>query len=211
MIVSLGGQSIELRPAGTVFVQDALIVADVHLGKERAFRQQGVPVPEGPSAVALVSLSKEIEATGAQRLIFLGDLFHHENAIAGVTFELLACWLKERPSLSTILIKGNHDRIPTSLQSAIETLPSHSIGDLGLYHHPQDTNEPHLAGHLHPAVTLRQGHHSERLRCFWRRQSCLILPSFSDFTGSSQATPEPGDEIYVGVGNEVKQVHLPTP
>jgi DNA ligase-associated metallophosphoesterase len=206
MTICLAGQEVYLRPSGAAVVGGSLVVADLHLGKERAFRQHGLAVPDGPTAEALHRLSGEVEEAQARRLVFLGDLFHHADAIAGVTFDALRDWREKRPWLEVLLVQGNHDRIPAELRDAIATSHSLTIGELALFHHPKDPSVPHLAGHLHPAVLITDGPDTERVRCFWRHRDRLILPSFSAFTGCATVTPARGDEVFIPVGASVRRL-----
>lgn len=206
MIIQLGGRDLELRPSGAVLVGATLVVADLHLGKERAFRKLGVPVPEGPTADSLAALESEVMATGAKRVIFLGDLFHHEIAIEGATFEKLHQWLCSHPDLTSQLVKGNHDRIPHHLRNRLEVVERSKLGEIALSHFPGDPDEICLAGHLHPAIRIHQGRRSERLRCFWQRGNGLVLPSFSTFTGCATIDPSPGDSVFVMIGKQVRKV-----
>ncbi len=77
-----------LLPQRAVFdpAERTLFVADVHFGKAAAFRALGAPVPKGTTADNLARLTALMEATGAARLVVLGDLLH---ARAGLP---PACW-----------------------------------------------------------------------------------------------------------------------
>lgn len=206
MTLTLGKELVELLPSGVAVVQDALVVADLHLGKERAFRQQGVSVPDGPSEGTLKRLGEDLEASCPSRLIFLGDLFHHQKAIAGTTIETLQAWLAKYPKVHPLLVKGNHDRIPLTLKDEIETVPFIAIGNLFLFHHLQEPNIPHLAGHWHPSIQLKDQQGGFRLKCFWLRGERLVLPAYGEFTGSMDVELEPGDEVFVPHGGKVRKV-----
>src|SRR5436190_20499208 len=75
-VVDFAGQSLRLLPDHAVYwpARNTLLVADLHLGKDAAFRTAGVPVPAGSTAKDLSRLSSLIGLSGAQRLVILGDL-----------------------------------------------------------------------------------------------------------------------------------------
>jgi metallophosphoesterase superfamily enzyme len=68
-----------------------------------------------------------------------------------------------------------------------------------------------LAGHLHPAATLKGAARDRmRLPCFSVDQApgqaqdgMAILPAFGAFTGTFGVQPAPGRQVYVVVGGAV--------
>ena len=77
--------------------------------------------------------------------------------------------------------------------------------ELGLVacHHPQRVAAGTvLAGHWHPAVTLRgPARDHQRLACFCLVETVLVLPAFGAFTGSGPQAPPVGSVCYpVGDG-----------
>src|SRR5690606_27127945 len=75
-IVTVAEQSLHLLPERAVLWEEAntLIVADTHWGKAATFRAAGLPVPSGTAAEGLERLSSALKRSGANRLVFLGDL-----------------------------------------------------------------------------------------------------------------------------------------
>ena len=67
-----------------------------------------------------------------------------------------------------------------------------------------------VAGHWHPAVTLRgPGRDSLRVPCFCRLDGKLVLPAFGAFTGSSPNEPPPGSVCYpIGGGRVLAGVRI---
>ncbi len=86
-----------------------LLVADAHIGKAVSFRRLGVPVPSGTTSQTLQVLSQAIAATGARRVVFLGDLLHSAHAHATATLQALAQWRHAHAHLELLLVRGNHD------------------------------------------------------------------------------------------------------
>ncbi|MCP4082818.1 MAG: hypothetical protein GY743_21535, partial [Planctomycetaceae bacterium] len=61
--ILLGEVSLHLRADGSLFIpQDSiLIVSDLHLGKDAAFRAAGIPVPAGINRDLLRQLTRSVE------------------------------------------------------------------------------------------------------------------------------------------------------
>ncbi|MGB0515166.1 MAG: hypothetical protein ACPGJE_10045, partial [Wenzhouxiangellaceae bacterium] len=72
------GQELELLPQRAVWwpAEDALVIADVHLGKDHVFRRAGVAIPAAVLERELAALDSLLGARPARRLIVLGDWVH---------------------------------------------------------------------------------------------------------------------------------------
>ena len=72
-------------------------------------------------------------------------------------------------------------------------------------HFPEAAEEGFvLAGHTHPAVTLRDTDGSAaRLPCFHFAERVATLPAFGAFTGSAVIRPAEGDQVVVTAGEAV--------
>lgn len=213
MTVDIAGEKLQLLPERAIHWSrtSTLIVADLHWGKEETFRAHGVPIPIGPMRADLDRLDRIIEATRAERLLILGDLWH---ARAGMTADLvveLEQWRTTHPSLAIDLIRGNHDRragaLPESLHITFRDEPAVEPPFV-LQHFPDPSPAGYvLAGHVHPAVILRgPGRQKLRLPCFWFGVEVGLLPAFGGFTGSSEVSPADGDRVFVIAGNSVVAV-----
>jgi DNA ligase-associated metallophosphoesterase len=184
-----------------------LFAADVHLGKGATFRAQGVPLPRGTTRADLQRLSEAVTATGAGRLVVLGDLFHAADGMTDGMLRSIRRWRKQHRSLDVLLVRGNHDRnagpAPSDLaireQAAPVEAPPLSYG-----HRPDTAAEGFLlCGHAHPAVKLRLGGERVRLPCFHHRGDRLVLPAFGEFTGAHTVSPTSDDGVYVLTGEDV--------
>lgn len=218
-----GGVEIEhagerLRLTGTPGVvwgaMDALIVADVHLGKAAAFRDGGVPVPEGTTVHDLTRLSDAVARAGVGRLIVLGDLVHASAWRRPATREAIERWRRAHRDVEMLCVRGNHDRnagrLPPELEIR-EVDEPHRMGALTLVHDPARADSGAMGGHLHPVVRLRGAGGGMRSRCFWRRDGVLVLPAFGSFTGGMVVRPEPGDEVWATSEGHVTPVTLSAP
>ena len=192
--------------------QQALIVADVHLGKVGHFRKAGIAVPRDLEQNDLAVLSDLVDEHCPQKIIFLGDLFHSDM---NADWEWFRLWRQQFPKLEIILIKGNHDIIDerhyTQLNIAIyaELL----IGPFLMLHHPLNDEQLEQAagyvfcGHIHPGINLvGRGRQSITLPCFAFGDKQCILPSFGKFTGRVAIANRQTDKIFAVVKDKVMAI-----
>src|SRR5262245_2931295 len=217
------GQRFTLDGRGGLFWTErrTLIIADPHFGKDAHFRQRAIPVPHGSMHADLTRLSAMIESHAPRRLVILGDFFH---AAAGArsrdTGDGLHAWRARHPQLQIQLVRGNHDRhagdppADLAIKCCDET---HTDEPLSYRHFPPDDWEEDghgssptpaacLAGHVHPAVSIRDGAFGLRSRCFLFRRNLGLLPAFGGFLGHGTIRPQRGDRVYVLDGQEVLEL-----
>jgi uncharacterized protein len=195
--------------------QNALLVADLHLGKEATFCHEGIAVPRGASERTLEVIAEMLQITGASQLMILGDLFHAKSSLADDMKSLFAKFLLDTTPVQVSLIKGNHDRavgeLPTDWPMQVVQSP-YVIGEIELSHFP-DHAAPEcslrIAGHVHPAVRLRgTGHAEGNLACFHydAQRRCLTLPAVGAFTGTKQIRPTGQDRVWIVSENELFEI-----
>ncbi len=213
VVIERGGCSLQLLAERALFVPEhsALLVADAHIGKAATFRRLGVPVPAGTTEGTLGRLSQAVARTGAQRVVFLGDLLHSAHAHALDTMAALARWRQAHATLELILILGNHDQKAGVVPSAFGVRPEAQgwrLGGLALLHHPRPVPGAYaLAGHVHPAVWVGAGRRERlRLPCFHFGAHGAVLPAFGEFTGMHAVRPAPGERVFAVVEDEVREV-----
>jgi len=212
-IVTVAEQSLHLLPERAVLWEEAntLIVADTHWGKAATFRAAGLPVPSGTTAEGLERLSSALKRSGANRLVFLGDLLHAREGRQPGTLHAVAEWRERWQTVEMVLVRGNHDRQagdpPEPLRIGCVNGPIFE-GPFAFGHHPRPIEGHYLlAGHLHPAVRLvGRGRQYARLACFWLGTRILVLPAFGAFTGTADVRPSPGDRIFVVADRTVIEV-----
>lgn len=211
--VVVAGEELVLLPERAIHWarRETLLVADPHFGKAATFRFAGLFVPRGTTVSALARLDRMLEATGARRLVFLGDFLHAREGRSEEMLNAVAAWRRQHATTEIVLVRGNHDRRagdpPGSL--AIECVDApHVDAPFVLSHHPR-ANEGHyvLSGHVHPCVRVRgRARQSHRLPCFWFGRDTGVLPAFGEFTGCAEVEPVPGDRVFVVAENEVVSV-----
>jgi DNA ligase-associated metallophosphoesterase len=203
MEVDLLSEKVILMPQKAIWfkARKLLLVADLHFGKINHFRKSGIPVPAKANDKNTELLINLLNQTKAERLIFLGDLFHsHYNE----EWEVVGQIRKHFSACSFELVLGNHD-ILSELQyerhSMIVYPTELRIGDFVLTHEPLATVPEgvyNLSGHLHPGVQLRgTGKQSMTLPCFYFGVHQGILPAFGSFTGLAKVSPKKDERIFV--------------
>ena len=188
-----------------------LVVADVHLGKTATFRAHHIPVPGGTTASDLSRLDTLLAGTGASSLVVLGDLLHARAGVNAALVAQLEAWRAMHAALEIVLVRGNHDAHagdpPASLDITCLDAPA-PLGEFRLHHHPCTAPDGIvLAGHVHPAVSLRgRGRQKVTLPCFAVRPGLVLLPAFGGFTGAAVLDAAEWTAFYAIADGEVVAV-----
>ncbi len=209
--ISAGGTKLQMLPQRAAYLPEhrTLLVADAHIGKAVSFRRLGVPVPGGTTTETLQRLSAAVAVTGAEEIVFLGDLLHSVRSRAAATWAAVGAWREAHAHLRLRLVRGNHDGHAGDPPAAWDVRcvdEPWALGGLALCHHPQPVPGAYtLAGHLHPAVLLGgRAHERLRLPCFHFGAAVGVLPAFGAFTGMHVMERRPGDRVCVVAGDEVR-------
>lgn len=181
-----------------------LIVSDLHWGKAETFRVNGVPVPGGVVEHDLARLDRALDATGARRILVIGDLMHNPRGLTPEMVERIAAWRRARP-VELVLVPGNHDRRVEGVREAwgVRVVEEeHREGAFRFAHDPSDEGPAEegvytWSGHLRPMARLSGGGDSVRLACFHLRPRVGVLPAFSVFTAGFTVRPRAGDRVFV--------------
>jgi uncharacterized protein len=207
------GTGLWLLPQRAVWWPQArmVFVADVHFGKAATFRRAGQPVPHGTTANNLARLTAVLAATGAERLVFLGDFLHARSGADAPLWNQLLPWREQHAHIAMTLVRGNHDLHagdpPRALgvDLADEPWPPVAGAAVRACHHPQPVpGATVLAGHLHPTATLYgPARDAVRLPCFAFMPGLLVLPAFGAFTGTSSQSVPPLARRFAVVGERV--------
>lgn len=208
--VQVAEQHLYLHPFRCIYwqEQEALLIADLHLGKARHFRRSGIAVPLAVADANLDKLISVIWDFQPKRVLFLGDLFHSEFNRQWMEF----CELLDQFSgVSFELIAGNHDILDPSFyeQAGLKVhLNGLQLKPFLLTHHPLEdfSGEEgyNLAGHIHPGVRLHgNGRQRLKLPCFFFGRHQGLLPAFGEFTGLATLPVGPDDAVFVIVEDEV--------
>ncbi len=199
---TVAGEAVRLLSARALYwpARRTLAVADLHWGKAETFQAFGIPVPSGDLALDLARLDAAVRATGAERLLLLGDLIHGAWGLTAQVVDQAAEWLTRCPA-EAILVEGNHDQHVAALPDAwaLPVLPSLRDGPFRFCHAPApDPQGAYVwAGHVHPVAVIRGRRRRGRVRLpiFHVGAQVGVLPAFGAFTGGAELD-EPGARRY---------------
>lgn len=177
--------------------QNALLIADVHLGKASLMRQAGAALPRGTTTGDLDRLTALVADHQPKQLVVLGDLTHGAETLDAPWLQRFAEWRHTHVSLAITLVAGNHDRHMVLPELDIDVVPHLDMAPFHLSHAPAAHARLHvLAGHLHPAARFRDGRIAQRWPAFWIGERRSVLPAFGTLTGLAPVSAERTDSVY---------------
>lgn len=185
-----------------------LFVADVHLGKDAAFRAGGIPLPAGAAGTDLERLAQLVATTGATHLVVLGDLLHAASGRVPALDQAVSAWRDQHNALAVTLIRGNHDDHagdPPNHWRVDTVAEPHAMAPFLACHLPcAPTSGYALCGHVHPGTWIGgRADPSVRLPCFVIGGRRAILPAFGRMTGLWMMEPEADDRLVAVAGNRL--------
>ncbi|WP_370049759.1 MULTISPECIES: ligase-associated DNA damage response endonuclease PdeM [Salipiger] len=171
-------------PSGALHWPDErlLVVSDLHFGKSaRLSAVGGAALPPYETRDTLLRLEADLEATGAERVICLGDSFDTAQ-VEGELPEADRVWIARlQAGRSWVWIEGNHDPGPVALGGA--HLAELRIGGLLFRHIATQGAEGEVSGHYHPKARLKLRGRTLSRPCFLFDAARLILPAYGAYTG----------------------------
>jgi len=190
------GQEFIALHSGALFwpSENTLLVADLHLEKMSSFAHTGQLLPPYDTGATLAMLRDDIEKSGADRVICLGDSFHRDEGVSsllGADLELL----KELVfAVEWIWLKGNHDPSPHNIGG--KCVDQIAIDNLVLVHEPSIDEHNQIAGHLHPGARIRINGRTSRGPCFIYDKRLMILPAYGKSTGNLNILSDAYDGLF---------------
>lgn len=188
---SFAGQRLHALPSGALWWPDQrlLCVSDLHLGKsERLARRGGTTLPPYDSRDTLDRLTVDLDRTGADTVVCLGDSFDDLDALYALpTAEKLRIAALQA-GRRWIWIEGNHDPGPIELGGM--HLSDWSCHALVFRHIAQANARSEVSGHFHPKATLRARGRAITRPAFLMDQDRLILPAYGTFTGGLRSSDQ---------------------
>jgi DNA ligase-associated metallophosphoesterase len=170
----------------------ALLVADLHLEKGSWYAQHGSLLPPYDSRATLERVADAIRATGARRVITLGDNFHDDAGAARLD-PYAAGMLESLIRVAEwVWITGNHDEAMHRAFGA-QLAREMEVGGIVLRHEAQPgETRAELSGHYHPKMRLRVRNRHIARPCGVVSRSVqgadrMILPAFGAYTGGMDA------------------------
>lgn len=204
--LSFAGEELLLTEGRAVYWprERALLVADLHLEKASFFAQHGQPLPPYDTRETLERVAVAIRATGARRVITLGDNFHDPRG--ATRLDPHACGMLEAltSAVDWVWITGNHDigndgTLPEARCGGTLVDEMELSGVILRHMAKKGESRPELSGHFHPRLQLSV--HKRRIirpcavvsaneNADGRRSGRMILPAFGALTaGMSAADP----------------------
>ena len=174
---------------------DALVVADLHVGRDEA---SAVSLPLGETADLRERLATAVSRFDPDTVVVAGDVVHTFDGVTAHTRESLDALVEacERADAEVVLVAGNHDTALSAAwdgpvydeyvfdsedghESAADE-PSRTVVCHG-HEPPEREADRYVFGHVHPAVEI----HGDRRPCFlygegtYRDGDILCLPAFT--------------------------------
>ena len=173
-------------PCGALFWPEKalLIVADLHFEKGSAFARRGWLLPPHDSLDTLQTLAATLAATGARRVIALGDSFHDATGTDRMTAQARALLARILHQTDWLWVTGNHDG-DSGVALGGRACADVSIDGIAFRHEAlPGTDAPEISGHFHPKVRipLRTGRRVSR-RCLAITPQRMILPAYGAYAG----------------------------
>lgn len=191
--IEIRGETINLLPEKAIFwpKTSSLFIADLHLGKTRHFRKEGIGVPDSMAAEDYVKLNNVLSKYSPKEVYLLGDLFHSEY---NAEWSQVIDFVQSKEGITFHLIIGNHDILDEAHYRDAGFVVHRDYLDLPpfkLIHEPPEEQEGRLedegfilCGHIHPGVRIMgRGRQHFRLPCYFFKKNYAILPAFGTFTG----------------------------
>lgn len=172
-------------PLGGLYLPDLslLVVSDLHLEKGAAFARRGHMLPPYDTIATLKILSSLINRYNPKIVVSLGDNFHDRIGSQHLPLPLRDLITAMAAGREWIWINGNHDPDGTvDLPGAC--VDEMVYGNLVFRHEPKaGAASGEIAGHLHPAATVRRREKTVRRPCFATDGTRLLMPAFGVMSG----------------------------
>ena len=184
---TINGVAAICDPLGGLYLPDLslLVVSDLHLEKGAAFARRGMMLPPYDTIATLKILASLVARYDPRIVVSLGDNFHDRVGSKHLSLPLREIIKEMARGREWIWINGNHDpdgTIDLPGTSADEL----NYGNLVFRHEPRATAREaigEIAGHLHPAATVRRRDKTVRRPCFASDGARLLMPAFGVMSG----------------------------
>ena len=170
----------------------ALLVADLHLEKGSWYAQHGAMLPPYDSRETLERLADAVKATGARRVITLGDNFHDDAGTHRLDPSAAGMLEALTRALDWVWVTGNHDENMHRSFGA-QLAEEMELGGIILRHEAKSgETRPEMSGHYHPKMRLkvRDRHIARPCAVISRSENSgdrMIAPAFGAYTGGMDA------------------------
>lgn len=189
---SLLGCSIWAMASGALFWPDKslLVVSDLHLGRsERVARLGGALLPPYEARETLGRLQSDLEETGAETLICLGDSFDDDQSASHLIEETRILLVTIMRGRRVCWIAGNHD--PKARFSDESWQDEIVLPPLRFRHVADMSSIGEISGHYHPKVSVSVKGRRISRACFLVDENRAILPAYGIYTGGLDCQTPP--------------------
>jgi len=176
-------------PSGALWWPDAelMCVSDLHLGKSERMARRGGPVlPPYDTGDTLARLDAALAATGARRVVCLGDSFDDLAAGAALAADHRGWLLRLMAGRDWTWVEGNHDPGPLDLPGTHKA--ELRLWPLTFRHIARPAARGEVSGHYHPKAHVALRGASVARPCFLADADRVILPAFGTYTGGLATT-----------------------
>ncbi|MDI3482168.1 MAG: uncharacterized protein PWQ88_39 [Candidatus Methanomethylophilaceae archaeon] len=194
---------VRLNADRTLYMEGSrtLVVADLHLGYEKALESDGLYLPRTHTMNVIGDLLRAIERERAERVVVLGDVKHDfQRGQWECRDDVRAVISLLAESSKCILVRGNHDNFLLNMigDMDVEVVDHIYIENFYLEHGHVDSGvRPAIIGHEHPSVRIldRVGGFV-KIPCFLHVPSkkVTVIPAFSPMA--------PGNDLCNGIHPE---------
>lgn len=165
-----------------VLVGDALVLADLHVGKNEA---SNIQLPVGAETEMVDRLDRLCRDHDPSVIVVAGDLLHSFETIprrVETTLDGIRAVASDA-GVDVVVTPGNHDAMLDVVWSGATT-PEYPIGDTLVCHghvEPEQAAQRYVIGHDHPTITIED----QRQPCYlvgegvYRGSDLLVVPSFN--------------------------------
>jgi putative SbcD/Mre11-related phosphoesterase len=194
------GIILDARRAVWFEAEQALAVADLHLGYAWAQRSRGAMLPLSAQDDTVPRLAELVRDYGARELFVLGDVVQKAVPIEPVREPLRELCREIGGLVKLRLLGGNHDRglarllseceVSIEVEGAVQLGPHWLLhGDASLELEAEEDGRVFI-GHEHPAIRLGDGVASVKCPCFLAGPRVVVLPAFSAWAAGSNVRQE---------------------
>ena len=195
--LSFGNEDFLFLKSGALFWRRhaILLVADLHLEKGSFYAKEGQFIPPYDSRETLSRLGDAVRATGARRIITLGDNFHDDEGCERLEPHARGMLDTLTRALDFVWITGNHDPLMEKSCGG-RVVEEMEVSGIILRHRAKKGEARfEMSGHYHPKIMLNVARRRISRPCavmsyndgFADGSGRLILPAFGAFTGGMPA------------------------
>ncbi|MFW6002936.1 MAG: metallophosphoesterase [Halanaeroarchaeum sp.] len=162
---------------------DALIVADLHLGRDRT---SPVELPVGERDDIRDRLETALDDVRPATVVLAGDVLHSFDRVPTGVSETLGDIRRavDRSGVDLVVLEGNHDTILSTLVEA-PVQSAYRLSDETIVVHghrePMETADRYVVGHEHPAIRIEGRRYPCALDCSnqYDGSDVFVVPAYT--------------------------------